>query len=160
MPSLIEVPRSRDYPMFIRVAYIARMGERSRVAWPAAMLGIAATLGIIAFCAASLFAFPAFGGSGDQLARTTCVAAARYVFRTEHRRPRGSFADFERQNPSYCENALVVPDSDGVWPGTLFEQILQGAVWVRVKFGPTWRDATGRPGRIVVVRRSGVDDPT
>lgn len=73
--------------------------------------------------------------------------------------PTPTLAQFERDNPSYCRNALTTKDGGGTWTGSLFDQIVNGATYVRITFGPKWRAATGRDSRIVVVKRSGVDDP-
>ena len=130
----------------------------SRTAWAIAVPGMA---GLGALCFLSLFMIPAYKGTNLFIqSRPVCIAAAQYVIRSGYLKPAPTLAQFERDNPSYCRNALTTKDADGTWNGSLFDQIAKGAVYVRVTFGPKWRAATGMESRIVVVKRSGVDDPT
>jgi hypothetical protein len=111
--------------------------------------------------AAAIPALLASRGQGREpflQSRATCMAAAAYAVRHDFH-SRGvnldkSAADFARDNPSFCRNALVYEDG---WPApSLAARILDGPVFVYVDYA-SWVDSAPpeRNGLIVVVTRWG-----
>lgn len=111
--------------------------------------------------AAALLALLAARGQGREpflTSRPVCLKAAAFALRQDFH-SRGvhldrSAADFARDNPAFCRNALVTGDG---WPPPGFlERLIDGPTYVYVDYG-RWRQSgpPQRSGLIVVVTRSG-----
>lgn len=116
---------------------------------------------IVLAAAAAAIVLTASRGQGREpflTSRSICLEAAAFAVRRDFH-SRGvrldrSAADFARDNPAFCRNALVTRDG---WPPPGFlERLIDGPTYVYVDYGG-WRDEAPpeRSGRIVLVTRRG-----